>query len=472
MHTVYPLYDRSGVDDDDNVLPSTQGSCVEADVPAKPDAPAKPLGRGIKLKAGLILGCLALVLLTSLLLLVAVGAMFPAIISPGLLALTFGLRHAVDADHIAAIDNVTRKLVEDGQMPLTVGLFFSLGHSTVVVIMCIIVAWSSGYAADRIPDFARAVGLWGASFSSTVLLLFAFFNGWTAIRLFRKFRQLRREGATEMITHEHDEEGQHSHAVSVVADDKVRVEGPGCLTKSPCCKLIFNSIDRPWKLYPVGFLFGLGFDTATEISLLAVTATMGASESGLPWSVTLLLPLLFTAGMSFIDTLDSVFMLWAYGWASLDLTLQTWFNFSLTAISSFIALAIAVIQVLGILQEEFELTGGFWVPVVAVGEHSDVVGGCIVAIFVLSLAIATIYAQCLRRPSPGQRNLTGNATEESHDSREKVEGSAAIENMQCKLSPGHQDLVVDPPEEPCDQGEKGPGSGAVEDVHFKPKVSL
>lgn len=357
-----------------------------------------------------MVGCVSLALISSLVVLVGVGASFPTIVSPGLLALSFGLRHAVDADHIAAIDNVTRKLVEDNQQPLLVGLFFSLGHSTVVIVMCLLVAWSSGYAAGRIPDFARFAGLWGASFSSCVLFLFGVFNGCAAWRLWRQWRRLRaldRAGGVAEMVHTHDGETRHTHVVSVVADDDIRVEGPGFLTKSVCCRRIFASIDRSWKLYPVGVLFGLGFDTATEVSLLAVTIT-AAGE--LPWAVTLVLPLLFTCGMSFIDTLDGIFMLWAYGWAGLSKVLQVWFSFSLTAVSAFIAFVIAFIQVLGILHEELELSGPAWDPVVALGEHSDVVGGCIVAFFVMSLAAAALFARSFQFQGAGERQELGSSS--------------------------------------------------------------
>eukprot|EP00927_Polykrikos_kofoidii_P066581 TRINITY_DN62152_c0_g1_i1.p1 TRINITY_DN62152_c0_g1~~TRINITY_DN62152_c0_g1_i1.p1 ORF type:complete len:457 (-),score=54.96 TRINITY_DN62152_c0_g1_i1:141-1511(-) len=428
MYSPYPIYDRSGVDDDVDLSPIVdQTTCVTKDVEIKPSKPTN-MNTSLQMKATLVIGSLGLALLASLLVLVAVGSAFPAIVSPGLLALTFGLRHAVDADHIAAIDNVTRKLVQDGQQPLTVGLFFALGHSTVVVIMCIVVAWTSGYAAERIPDFARIVGLWGASFSSCVLLIFALFNGLTAVRLFRKWRQVRKASATAnsavSTAHEHDDgEGYHTHVIAVVADENITIEGPGCLTTSPCCRFIFASINRPWKLYPVGFLFGLGFDTATEVSLLAVTAAVGASDADLPWVVTLVLPLLFTCGMSFIDTLDGIFMLWAYGWASLDAALQLWFNFSLTAISSFIALAIACVQVLGILQEELQLSGPVWIPVIAIGENSEYVGTFIIGVFVLSLAAASLYAKiylCRDPTAVASQAVTGGTTSEGQQADQLI----------------------------------------------------
>jgi len=158
-------------------------------------------------------------------------------------------------------------------------------------------------------------------------------------------------------------------------------------------------------MYPVGILFGLGFESATEISLLTVTASLSASSERLPWSATLVLPLLFTCGMSFIDTLNGIFMLWTYGWASLNLVGQVWFNFSLTAASASIAMVVAVFQILGISQEVFELEGPGWEPVVAFGESSDIVGGSVVAFFFLSLAAAFLYGQfCLQGRSDSQQD--------------------------------------------------------------------
>lgn len=384
------------------------------------------------MKAAVMVGGVTIAMLASLLVLIVVGSSFPAIVSPSLLALTFGLRHAVDADHIAVIDNVTRKLVEDGQRPLTVGLFFSLGHSTVVVIVCILVASGSGYAADKYPDFTKFAGLWGPAFSSAVLLLFGIFNGWTAVRLWRKWRKLRAAGRTGTVTnstiHEHDEDDDsaaHTHVVAVDAD--ARVEGPGCLTKSRCCRTIFASIDRPWKIFPVGFLFGLGFDTATQISLLAVTASVGASDVGVHWSATLLLPLMFTCGMSLLDTLNGIFMLWTYGWANLDLMLQVWFNFSLTAASAFIAVVVAFFQVVGIVQEEFKLEGPGWEPVVAFGEHSDIVGLSVVAFFILSLAAAFLYGRLFLTGGGGSEKDAPAVVQTSTDVTLNLDGAVPSE---------------------------------------------
>jgi high-affinity nickel-transport protein len=245
------------------------------------------------------------------------GSKYPGLISPGILAFSFGLRHAVDADHIAAIDNVTRKLIQEGKKPLTVGLWFSLGHSSVVVILCIAIAAGSSYLREHLSD-AQSIGLIvGTAVSAAMLLLIGGVNLWITVKLAKTWRKSRRAakdptaaalGNSQGLGEEHAHEDgiPHSHMVNIDADAKV--EGPGFLTK--CCPTVFKAVDSPWKMYPIGFLFGLGFDTASEVALLALASM--APKKGIPAGYVMVLPLMFGVGMCLIDTLDGMMMLWAY----------------------------------------------------------------------------------------------------------------------------------------------------------------
>ncbi|GAA5879189.1 hypothetical protein JCM16303_001334 [Sporobolomyces ruberrimus] len=255
------------------------------------------------------------------------------VLSLAVLAWTFGLRHGLDMDHIVAIDNVTRNLVSMGKLPVTVGLFFSLGHSTIVVAMtiAIIVAVS---AIDKLPNISEIGGLIGVSVSASFLFVLAVINSivlWQTLRLAKRRKQARQSAAK--ITQEVDLSEKKSEplttltplpdlektASSPLQDEEKRGEGKGNIVEglpATTCfarigRPIFRVIDRPWKMYPVGVLFGMGFDTASEISLLGVSALASGRHDVSPGQI-ILLPLLFTAGMSAVDSLDSVFMLSAY----------------------------------------------------------------------------------------------------------------------------------------------------------------
>jgi len=369
-------------------------------------------GVRLRRRAVVLVILLCLVLAGSLALLGVLSSLYPTLLSPGLLALTFGLRHALDVDHIAAIDNVTRKLVGEGQQPLLVGFFFSLGHASVVCIMCVMLAWSSGYYASSLPLFIEYGSIVGTVVSTFVLLVFGVYNLTTAISIYRAWRFARSASArvtdvpngeprSAHTMHGHDGQAKHthSHPIALVAHpagpdgERARVEGVGCLIHAPCCRALFRSIDRPWKLFPVGFLFGLGFDTATEVSMLALAVTLPAANNGVPWAATLILPLLFTAAMCLLDTLDGILMLWSYGWSTVDRALQLWFSLTLTATSAVIALAVGVVQALALLQKELDLDGPGWAPIAQMGVHSTELGIAVVCFFVVALAGAALYAR-------------------------------------------------------------------------------
>jgi nickel/cobalt transporter (NiCoT) family protein len=292
------------------------------------------------------------------------SAAYPILLPTAFLAYTFGLRHAVDADHIAAIDNTTRKLMLDGQRPVAVGLFFSLGHSTIVIALSVLIALSAGIISD-IPAMQDIGSLIGTAVSAAFLLIIGFINLVVLIDIYRMFRRVSRGGS-------YDEQG---------LEDYLQNRGLLARVFKPMLRLIRKS----WHMYPLGVLFGLGFDTASEVALLGLAATSGAS--GIPVVYILILPALFAAGMSLVDTTDGVMMLGAYGWAYVKPIRKLYYNLNITLVSVLIAFAVGGIEVLSIIAEKFGLTGGIWD---AVGTLDfAVIGVAIIAIFVLSWGIST-----------------------------------------------------------------------------------
>src|SRR5207249_3561919 len=262
---------------------------------------------------------------------------YPILLPLGLLAYTFGLRHAVDADHIAAIDNTTRKLMADGQRPVGVGLFFSLGHSTIVVGLSVLIAISAGIVSD-IPTFREVGGLIGTGVSAVFLLIIGIINLLVFIDIYRMFRRVSAGG-------HYDEQG---------LEDFLNNRGLLARLFRPALRMIRKS----WHMYPLGVLFGLGFDTASEVALLGLAATSGASH--IPIGYILLLPALFAAGMSLVDTTDGVLMLGAYGWAFVRPIRKLYYNLTITLISVLIEFVIGGIEALSIIANRFGLHGGLW----------------------------------------------------------------------------------------------------------------
>jgi len=295
----------------------------------------------------------------------AIGAAYPILLPTAFLAYTFGLRHAVDADHIAAIDNTTRKLMQDNQRPVAVGFFFSLGHSTIVIGLTVLIAISAGIISD-IPAFSEVGGLIGTAVSAAFLLVIGFINLIVLIDIFKMFRKVSRGG-------EYDEAG---------LEDYLNNRGLLARLFRPMLKVISKS----WHMYPLGFLFGLGFDTASEVALLGLAATSGAS--GIPIQYILILPMLFAAGMSLVDTTDGVLMLGAYGWAFIKPIRKLYYNLNITLVSVLIAFAVGGIEVLSIISDKFGLTGGIWDWVG--GLDFELIGVAIIAIFLGSWLVSTI----------------------------------------------------------------------------------
>ena len=295
---------------------------------------------------------------------------YPVLLGTAFLAYSFGLRHAVDADHIAAIDNVTRKLMQEGKRPVAVGLMFSLGHSTIVVIGSVAIAATALAFQHRI-DAAREVGGMVGTFVSTLFLFgIAFVNMVVLQGICRAFMRVRR--------------GERY----VEEDFDLLMGSRGFLAR--LFRPIFKMIENSWHMYPLGILFGLGFDTATEVGLLGISAAEATKGLSL-WAI-LVFPALFAAGMSLIDTTDNILMLGAYGWAFIKPLRKLYYNMTITSISIVVALAVGSIEVLGLLAGQFRMTGNFWNLVGKLNGNFGVLGYGIIGLFVISWVVSiSIY---------------------------------------------------------------------------------
>jgi high-affinity nickel-transport protein len=287
----------------------------------------------------------------------------------GLTAYTLGLRHAFDADHIAAIDNTTRKLMNDGQRPLGVGFFFSLGHSSVVFGLALLIAAGLKAIIGPVKEDSSALhhytSLIGTSVSGVFLYLIAIINVVILAGIVRVFTQMRRGVYDEAALEE-------------------QLNNRGFLNRF--LGRFNKSITQSWQMYPLGVLFGLGFDTATEIALLVLAGTSAAA--GLPWYAILCLPVLFAAGMSLLDTIDGTFMNFAYGWAFSKPVRKVYYNITITGLSVAVALMIGSIELLGLLAEQFGWSGGFWDWIA--GINMNVIGFVIVGMFVVTWVLALL----------------------------------------------------------------------------------
>jgi high-affinity nickel-transport protein len=292
----------------------------------------------------------------------------PVLLGTAVLAYTFGLRHAVDADHIAAIDNVTRKLMQSGKRPLSVGLFFSLGHSSVVVIASVFVALAVATLQSQIEGFKEIGGLIGTGVSAFFLLAVAAANIVILVSVFRLFRAVKR--------------GERF----IEEDFNILMSQRGLIGRM--LRSLFGIITKSWHMYPLGFLFGLGFDTATEIALLGIAASQG-SEGMSMWTI-LVFPALFTAGMTLIDTTDAVLMVRAYGWAYIKPIRKLYYNMTITLVSVMVALLIGGVEALGLIGRKLDLTGSFWSGIEALNENFGALGYVIIAIFLVSWMVSVV----------------------------------------------------------------------------------
>jgi nickel/cobalt transporter (NiCoT) family protein len=291
---------------------------------------------------------------------------FPVLLGTAFLAYSFGLRHAVDADHIAAIDNVTRKLMQQGQQPVGIGLFFSLGHSTIVVLASIAVVATATAFKGQLESFHSIGGIIGTSVSAAFLLLIAAANLFVLFNTYKTFQHVKNGGAY------------------VDEDLDMVLSGGGLLAR--IFRGLFRMINKSWHMYPLGFLFGLGFDTATEVGVLGISAA-GAS-SGLPvWSI-LVFPALFTAGMTLIDSTDNILMLGAYGWAFIKPIRKLYYNMTITFVSVIVAVIIGGIEALALIADKFDLNGGLWAAIGDLSDNFGMLGYVIIGIFALSWVVS------------------------------------------------------------------------------------
>ncbi len=291
---------------------------------------------------------------------------YPLLLGTALLAYGLGLRHAIDADHIAAIDNVTRKLMQDGRRPVGIGFFFSLGHSTVVVLASVAIAATAMALSTRLASFRNLGGMIGTIVSALFLLVIAIMNLFILIAVYRTFHHVRRGG-------EYVEE-----------DLNALMAGSGFLAR--IFRPLFGMIRESWHMYPLGLLFGLGFDTATEIGLLGISAA-GAAKGMSIWTI-LVFPMLFTAGMSLVDTTDSVLMLGAYGWAFARPIRKLYYNMTITFVSVLVALLVGGIEALGLVGARWDLHGWLWNAVARLNGNFGTLGYLIIGVFVASWLIS------------------------------------------------------------------------------------
>jgi high-affinity nickel-transport protein len=290
----------------------------------------------------------------------------PILLGTALLAYTFGLRHAVDADHISAIDNATRKLMQERKAPLGVGLFFSLGHSTVVVALTLAVAAGAAVVKGRLPALQQTGALIGTSISAGFLLLIAAMNLIALFDIFGALGRARRGEAYEDVN----------------LEEKLNRRGLMGRLFAPLLRIV----DKSWKMYPIGVLFGLGFDTATEVALLGIAAV--EAGKGLPVVDILLFPLLFTAGMALIDTTDGILMLGAYAWAFVKPVRKLYYNAVITLISVCVAFAVGGIEAIGVVADHFHLNGGVWDAIRLLNNNFGLLGFIIVGVFLASWLVS------------------------------------------------------------------------------------
>ncbi len=292
----------------------------------------------------------------------------PALLGTAFLAYLLGARHAFDADHIAAIDNVVRKLMQDGKAPYSAGLFFSLGHSTIVVLASVAIVAATAVMQQKLDMVHDLSGGVGTAVSAVFLLVIGASNFFILKGVWHTFGRARR--------------GER------VADEDIDalLGGRGFIAR--IFRPLFRVVGRSWHMYPIGFLFGLGFDTATEIGLLGISASQAAH--GMPFWTILVFPALFTAGMSFLDTTDSVLMTRAYGWAFIHPVRKLWYNLTITAASVVVAIFIGGLETLGLIGGKLGLEGRFWSGVDTLNNDLTSFGYGVVGVFIASWLISGI----------------------------------------------------------------------------------
>ena len=271
-----------------------------------------------------------------------IGTKYPIFWALGILAYTLGLRHGVDADHICAIDNTTRKLLQQDKRPTTVGTWFSLGHSTIVVAMIAVLVIATQFIASNLPAFEADGAVLGTLISGGFLYIIALINFLIFWEIYLIFKSLR-SGALDQKK----------------LDETLLKRG----FMNRYFGKLFRIVNEPWQIYPIGVLFGLGFDTASEVALIAITLKTATASVNFPLWMVLVLPFMFTCGMVLTDTTDGFGMRFAYGWAFMRPIRKVYYNLTMTVISVIVAVVIGTIELLGVLASELSLSGGpfgFW----------------------------------------------------------------------------------------------------------------
>jgi high-affinity nickel-transport protein len=297
----------------------------------------------------------------------------PVLIGTAVLAYSLGLRHAIDADHIAAIDNVTRKLMQEGKRPVAVGFFFALGHSSVVVLASLAVALTANALSDKLVSYREIGGIIGTSASALFLFLIAIANLIVLRGVYRTFQLVERGNS---VTEE---------------DIDALLQQRGWLAR--LFRPLFRFVSQSWHLYPLGLLFALGFETASEISLFGLSAQ--ASNAVSSWSL-LIFPALFAAGMTLVDTTDGVLMLGAYGWAYRNPVRKLFYTLTITSVSVLVALLVGGVETLGLIADQFHLQGVFWNAISDLNDNFGALGYGIVALFAISWGISSLVYRLKR----------------------------------------------------------------------------
>ena len=290
---------------------------------------------------------------------------FPVLLGSAFLAYSLGLRHGVDADHIAAIDNVTRKLMQEGKRPVTVGLMFSMGHSTIVFLGAAALAAAASTMTDRFESLQHLGHITGTLVSTLFLFGIGFVNLMVLRSVYRAFQRVRRG------EYDPNEDGDIALGGGLLC----RLLGP-----------MFTIIRRSWHMYPLGVLFGLGFDTATEIGLLGMSAAQASNGLSL-WSV-LVFPTLFAAGMSLVDATDNILMLGAYGWAFVKPVRKLYYNMTITFVSVVVAVLVGGVEALGLVASHYRLEGAFWTFIANLNGQFGLLGYSIIGVFMLSWIVS------------------------------------------------------------------------------------
>jgi nickel/cobalt transporter (NiCoT) family protein len=353
-------------------------SGTDAAFPSAPISNPMVLSRREWIKVTLIYAVIAVATGVGIYLTFWVGTQFAIFWALGILAYTLGLRHGVDADHICAIDNTTRKLIQQDKKPLTVGTWFSLGHSTIVVAMLFALVVATRFIVGNLPAFETEGAVVGTVISGAFLYIIALINFLIFWNVYQIFKSLR--------TGELDQKK---------LDETLLKRG----FMNRYFGWLFKFVNEPWQIYPVGVLFGLGFDTASEVALIAITVTTATAATGFPLWMVMILPFMFTCGMVLTDTTDGFGMRFAYGWAFLKPIRKVYYNLTMTVISVLVAVVIGTIELLGVLAAELNLSGGpfgFWNSMNWLNNSSgpgniEIWGWCgiiIIALFVICWAVS------------------------------------------------------------------------------------